>query len=114
VPRPTIEFVASLIKGAEAEPVVNEHLPDQEGELFLHLLMGDLRRFAIAAFDRGDADLLNQFWRSSMLDCTSVMPTWRTRSRCLRGAHGVGGSRDAAIHRGMAWRSTAEAQRQTN
>ena len=40
--------------------MVEEHVADQGGELLLHLLMGDLRRLAIAAFDRGDGDLLQR------------------------------------------------------
>jgi hypothetical protein len=38
----------------EAAPVVDENFRDYDGELLLHLLVADLRRFAIAAFDAGD------------------------------------------------------------
>ncbi len=37
--------------------MVDEHLRDQDGELLLHLLVADLRRFAIATFESGDEDL---------------------------------------------------------
>jgi len=55
------EFLASLTEAVpEAQPVVEEHLADQAGELLLHLLMGDLRRLAITTFEQGDADLLRR------------------------------------------------------
>lgn len=55
------EFVASLAAAVpETEPLVAEHLLDQEGELLLHLLMADLRRLAVATFEHGEADLLRR------------------------------------------------------
>ncbi|KRC90069.1 hypothetical protein ASE25_11300 [Terrabacter sp. Root85] len=41
----------------EAKPVVAEHLADNDEELLLHLLMGDLQRMAVSAFDDGDLEL---------------------------------------------------------
>ena len=41
----------------EAEPTLAEHLDDLGGELLLHLLLPDLLRLTIAAFQRSDEDL---------------------------------------------------------
>jgi hypothetical protein len=39
--------------------VIQEHLADQDGELLLHLVMADVLRFALVAFQRGDAPTAN-------------------------------------------------------
>ena len=36
--------------------VIDEHLRDQEGELSLHVLLGDVARWCVAAFDGADTD----------------------------------------------------------
>lgn len=47
----TSEFVTALAaRVPETNAAVNEHLVDHEGELLLHLAMGDLRRLAIDWF----------------------------------------------------------------
>jgi hypothetical protein len=38
----------------EVAPIVDEHLSDNDGDLLIHLLMSDLRRFATSAFGSGD------------------------------------------------------------
>lgn len=40
----------------EAGDTVREHLDDQEGQLLLHLLMPELLRFGVAAFEDGETD----------------------------------------------------------
>ncbi len=58
VPLSRTAFVASLIEAApEVQPVVDENLRDQDGQLLLHLLVADVRRFSIATFESGDEDL---------------------------------------------------------
>ena len=45
-------FVDDLLSAVpEATGMVREHLDDQDGELLLHLLMADLLRFGVAAFE---------------------------------------------------------------
>jgi hypothetical protein len=52
------EFLAELsLHVPESQELVAEHLEDYE-ELLLHVLMGDLRRMAIAMFERGESDSL--------------------------------------------------------
>lgn len=52
-------FVDQLLAAVpEIEPVVSEHLEDQDGELLLHLLMSDLLRFAVHASRAGEGDVL--------------------------------------------------------
>lgn len=36
--------------------MVREHLDDQDGELLVHLLMADLLRFGVTAFEKGQTD----------------------------------------------------------
>lgn len=43
----------------EIQPVVDEHLEDNDG-LLLHLLTADLRRYAIQSFDSGQGDVLDR------------------------------------------------------
>jgi hypothetical protein len=43
----------------ETQPVVDEHLEDNDG-LLLHLLTADLRRYAIQSFDFGKGDVLDR------------------------------------------------------
>ena len=55
------EFVARLVAACpETQPIVDEHLADFENEILLHLLIADVRRFAIAAFEAGDIDVLRK------------------------------------------------------
>jgi hypothetical protein len=49
-------FVDALVaRVPSTRSIVDEHLDDQDGELLLHLLMADVSRFALSAFQRGDA-----------------------------------------------------------
>ena len=45
---------------AETRALVEEHLKDHYGEVLLHLLIGDLRRFLLAAFKQGDEGVGDQ------------------------------------------------------
>lgn len=57
----TDQFVAMLlheVPGVQA--VVREHLEDNDGELLLHLLIADLRRYAMQAFDADESDVLGR------------------------------------------------------
>jgi hypothetical protein len=55
------EFVARLLVACpESQPIVDEHLADFENDILLHLLIADVRRFAIAAFEAGDIDVLRR------------------------------------------------------
>lgn len=55
------EFVTSLTAEVpETTDTINEHLADQEGELLLHLLTGDLRLLAIDWFRTGRTDALER------------------------------------------------------
>lgn len=55
------EFVAHLLaRCPETQPIVTEHLADFENEILLHLLIADVRRFAIAAFVDDEIDLLRR------------------------------------------------------
>lgn len=52
------EFVQSLrARVPDATVIIEEHLEDNEGELLVHLLVADLLRFCIHAFDAGEVDL---------------------------------------------------------
>ncbi len=55
------EFVARLVAACpETRLILDEHLADFENEILLHLLIADVRRFAIAAFEDGDIDVLRR------------------------------------------------------
>jgi hypothetical protein len=55
------EFVEALLGvAAETRALVKEHLRDQYGEILLHLLIADLRRFLLAAFEQGDDRVLQR------------------------------------------------------
>ncbi|MDQ3643705.1 MAG: hypothetical protein M3450_20120 [Actinomycetota bacterium] len=55
------EFVEGLVgMAAETRALVDEHLKDHYGEVLLHLLIGDLRRFLLAAFKQGDERVLQR------------------------------------------------------
>jgi hypothetical protein len=55
------QFVVSVLASLpEASAVVAEHLDDQEGELLLHLLVADLRRLLLDAWQRQDQDVLHR------------------------------------------------------
>lgn len=55
------DFVRLLIHEApEVRALVDEHLRDQSGGLLLHLLVADVRRAAVDAFQRDDGDLLRR------------------------------------------------------
>lgn len=48
-------FVERLVDEVpQTAGLVTEHLEDNDGELLLHLLMGDLLRFAVSAFQAND------------------------------------------------------------
>ncbi len=48
-------FVVGLLQAVpETSTTVAEHLDDNDGELLLHLLVADLRRFALAAWTAGN------------------------------------------------------------
>ncbi|SPD86847.1 DUF7674 family protein [Micropruina glycogenica] len=50
-------FVDDLLSALpEGNEVVREHLDDQRGELLLHLLMADLLRFGVTAFESARTD----------------------------------------------------------
>ena len=54
------DFLDALARDVpETQPVVVEHLEDNDG-LLLHLLTADLRRFAIQSFDAGQSDVLER------------------------------------------------------
>jgi hypothetical protein len=54
------DFLDSLTAGVpESQPLVVEHLEDNDG-LLLHLLTADLRRFATQSFDTGQSDVLEK------------------------------------------------------
>jgi hypothetical protein len=58
VPLVAQEFPERLVDAVpEAGAIVEEHLNDQDGELLLHLLVADIRRFVLAAHERGDEEL---------------------------------------------------------
>ena len=53
--------MASLLAACpETQPIVDEHLADFEEDTLLHLLIADVRRFAIASFEAGDAGVLRR------------------------------------------------------
>ena len=55
------QFVEQLVvEVPEAKVVVKEHLLDQEGELLFHLLMADLLRFSVRAFEDAESDVLQR------------------------------------------------------
>ncbi len=55
------EFVIALAAHVpESTVTITEHLADQDGELLLHLLMGDLRLLAIDWFRTGQTDSLER------------------------------------------------------
>ena len=50
-------FVDDLLSALpEANEMVREHLDDQDGEILLHLLMADLLRLGVAAFESARTD----------------------------------------------------------
>lgn len=54
------DFLDALARDVpETQPVVVEHLEDNDG-LLLHLLTADLRRFAIQSFDSGQNDVVDR------------------------------------------------------
>lgn len=55
----TEEVVSRLVDSCpETQPIVDEHLEDFDNEILLHLLIVDVRRFAIAAFEAGSLEVL--------------------------------------------------------
>jgi hypothetical protein len=51
----------SLVEAVpEFAPVLAEHLEDQDGETLQHLLFGDLTRFVVDAYERGDEALVSR------------------------------------------------------
>jgi hypothetical protein len=55
------EFVDQLTETCpETLPIVAEHLVDHENELLLHLLIADVRRFAIERHEADDTDVLER------------------------------------------------------
>ncbi len=65
-------FAADLLSAVpEVDDTVREHLDDYEGELLLHLLMADLVRYGVAAFEdgrSGEAHRLLEFVDSCLAD----------------------------------------------
>lgn len=54
-------FVEELVAACpEIQVIVNQHLSDNDHELLLHLLVADIRRFAIERFDAHDAATLER------------------------------------------------------
>lgn len=54
-------FVVGLLASVpEASELVAEHLDDEDGTVWLHLLLADLRRFLLDAWKRQDDDLLRR------------------------------------------------------
>lgn len=54
-------FLAALVSEVpEVAPVVMEHLADNDDQLLLHVLMGDLLRFATDAFESGRTPALQR------------------------------------------------------
>jgi hypothetical protein len=52
-------YIATLLAVVpEFEPVYQEHLADNEGELLTHVLFGDLFDFALTAHQEGNSNLL--------------------------------------------------------
>jgi hypothetical protein len=61
VPKSTDHFVAEVLHEVpEVQAVVREHLEDNDGEPLLHLLIADLRRYALQAFDAKESDVLGR------------------------------------------------------
>lgn len=55
------EFVARLSTVCpETQPIVDEHLADFDNEILLHVLIADVRRFAIASFEGEHIELLKR------------------------------------------------------
>jgi hypothetical protein len=55
------EFVAHLVTTCpEVQPIVAEHRDDFDDEVLLHLLIADVLRFAVAAFEGGEDDVLTR------------------------------------------------------
>ncbi|WP_300389881.1 hypothetical protein [uncultured Nocardioides sp.] len=55
------QFVSALTAQApETVTTLSEHLADQEGELLLHLLVGDLQILALDCFRTGRTDTLSR------------------------------------------------------
>jgi hypothetical protein len=55
------DFVASLVAAVpDTQPIVDEHLRDYDGSVLLHLLVADVRRFAIASFEQGETERLRR------------------------------------------------------
>ncbi len=100
------DFVRSLAHEApEVRDLVAEHLRDQSGELLLHLLVADVRRAAVDAFQRGDGDLLRRLL--DLLDRALREGDERVENAAAVSFvedSGVMGAGDAALHRRLAGR----------
>jgi hypothetical protein len=82
----TDEFVALLTESCpETVPIVTEHVDDNSGELLLHLLVADVRRFAIERFEANDTEVLSR--------CLDAVGARRERlEACVTGSHPDSGS----------------------
>jgi hypothetical protein len=59
-PMSNADFVDALVaRVPAARALVDEHLDDQFGELLIHMLMADVSRLALSAFQQGDASTAN-------------------------------------------------------
>lgn len=55
VPLTRETFVVGLLNAVpEARGIVGEHTDDFDGDVLLHLLVADVRRFTLSAWERGD------------------------------------------------------------
>lgn len=53
------DFVQGLVGAVpEVSGLIAEHRRDQFGELLLHVLVADVRRFVLGAFERNESDLV--------------------------------------------------------
>ena len=63
MPMTEADFIATLRSEVpEAETTVREHLEDNEGGILLHLLIADLRRLAIDAYNSHRPEVLQSCW----------------------------------------------------
>jgi hypothetical protein len=88
----------ALAEVPELQPVAAEHLADND-ELLLHLLMADIRRFLVAAFEAGEHELWCEDSDSSLGPSPMVMSTSTTPWPC-RSSRTVGMSRRTSSSRG--------------
>ncbi|MEK7424230.1 MAG: hypothetical protein AAB131_10360 [Actinomycetota bacterium] len=60
MPQRKEQFVAELVECCPSlRDIVDEHVRDFDGEVLLHLLIADVRRFALGCFQSGESDVLS-------------------------------------------------------